>query len=372
MRPALGPFLTTAVALVVATVVVVNPVVTKPTDVQIPAVQLSANSGASVGTLGRSLLDSIAPAPAESTSPLAILKQLFAALAEDATDIGKKAILEAFVAGTVAVTQPELTAESIPYVAPYDPVDPINGPTILIAPISPTSVPTSFVQEVTPALESVLTSVVQDAGYVGGQAVAAAFAAGAVVAAEPKLITKAFTALATGDIQTALRSAVQAVMAPLGPPLMIINALRAVLQKRWAQLTGVVSPPAQQLVTDVRGSQLPTPAAVSATITQPLTTRGVIQRKAPPPRASAGDSTASAAAAGGRTPNGATNLNDGNKAVPGGNKAGLSAVRDALAAVGGQVRQSIKGLGDTLARSAGPRGDAGAGAPAERPSPGAN
>ncbi|MCB0926048.1 MAG: hypothetical protein KDB50_16145, partial [Mycobacterium sp.] len=258
MRGAIGPILTTGVALAAAGVVVANPVVAPRADVQIPAVQLSAGSGDPAGMLDQAFLDAIAPSPPESTNPFSVLRQLISSLAADATYLGKNAIVDAFVAGVAAVSQPELTASSTPYY-PSMADSPELAASVLpgldtkvlaeLAAVGPeASGPvTVVVDSIPPAVQTLVAGVVNDAGYVGGQIIAAAFAAGAVVAAEPGLIGDTLEALIHGDLSGALQTAVKVVAAPLGPPVMILNALRAVVEKHLgaaaAALTAAVPVP---------------------------------------------------------------------------------------------------------------------------------
>ena len=116
MRRAIGPIVTTGVAMVAAGVVVANPILAPRGDVQIPAVSLSA--GTADNMLDQSFLDAIAPAPPQSNSPLSVLKQLVSALAADATYLGKNAIIDAFVAGVGAVTGPQLSPGTTTVVPP--------------------------------------------------------------------------------------------------------------------------------------------------------------------------------------------------------------------------------------------------------------
>lgn len=291
VRGAIGPILTTGVALAAAGVVVANPVVAPRADVQIPAVQLSAGSGDPAGMLDQAFLDAIAPSPPESTNPFSVLRQLISSLAADATHLGKNAIVDAFVAGVAAVSQPELTASSTPY---YPSV--VESPE-LAASVLPgldldvvasladlgaqTSGPVATVTDaIPPAVQTLVAGVVHDAGFVGGQIIVAAFAAGAVVAAEPGLIGDTVEALIHGDLSGALQSAVKAVAAPLGPPVIILDALRSVFEKHVggaaAALTAAVPDPSQtadqpstasladapaQPAADVNGSTTPTIAA---------------------------------------------------------------------------------------------------------------
>jgi hypothetical protein len=241
------------VALVVAGVVVANPIIAPRADVQIPAVKLSAGNDETGGMLDQAFLDAIAPLPSESDNPFSVLKQLITSLAVDATSVGKNAIVDAFVAGVAAVSQPELTASAVPYVGPPFDLPVLTEPPVTgwdlssLAPAVPTasamlSQTTSLVTEaVTPVIQDLVTSLVADAGYVGGGLVAAAFAAGTLVASEPRLIANTLVAIVRGDLNGALENAVKAVAAPLAPPSIILGAVQSIIESHLAQLSGMIA-----------------------------------------------------------------------------------------------------------------------------------
>lgn len=257
MRGAFGPVLTTGVALAAAAVVVANPVMPSRADVQIPAVQLSAGASDALGMLDEEFLKAIAPAPPVSNNPFVIIRDLISSLAADATYLGTNAIVEAFVAGATAVTQPELTASSSPYILgdprvleEQAPADPFWVPFSAFGDAMMTQVelpPPLLVQTVgtndfAPVMAQVVTAVITDVNYVGNQIVTAAFAAGAMLAAEPGLIIDTLRALIDGDVRRALENAVKVVVAPLGPPRIILDAIRTVIQNRLPPLPAVTVP----------------------------------------------------------------------------------------------------------------------------------
>lgn len=266
MRGAVGPFLTTGVALATAGVVVANPIEAPSADVQIPAVALSAGSNDAVSMLDRDFLDAIETEPSRSTNPFTLLRDLISTLAADATHVGKNAIMEAFVAGVTAVSEPELTAVTVPLApesdapAPMFPaLDTPAAQVFLVPGLDMTAieaaleVPTpdwqslvpdssAIVASIGPTVDYLVRSTISDVSYVGGELLAAAFAAGAAVAAEPVLIVKTVIALVNGDFQGALDNAVRAVVAPLEAPAIIINAVQTVVERRIADLTGAPTP----------------------------------------------------------------------------------------------------------------------------------
>lgn len=288
MRRAIGPIVTTGVAIVVAGVVVANPVVAPHTDIQIPAVKLSGSSDASGSMLDQAFLDAIAPGPTDSTSPFSVLKQLITSLAADATSLGRSAIVNAFVSGVAAVSEPDLTASALPYtsdglfgaaaIAPppdfagiaaaaqaagVDPASIVNGVLNGAATISAAVDPTHVTDALGSAVDAVASSVAHDVGYVGHELIAAAFAAGAVVASEPGMIVATLQSLVRGDVQGALQTAIAAATAPLRPTGIIINAFVNVVQSNLSQLaTGV---PTIDVPTPVQAAN---PLAAGATATE--------------------------------------------------------------------------------------------------------
>jgi hypothetical protein len=224
-------------------VVVANPIVAPRADVAIPAVQLSAGNAETIGMLDQAFLDAIAPGPGGSSNPFSVLKDLISGLAADATSLGKDAIVDAFVAGVAAVSPPELTAASSPYLsfagAPVPGFPAITDPhdlSALVPAISDVAVTVSDSREfvandVVPVVRELVASLAADVEYVGTGLIEAAFAVGALVADEPILIARTLTALVNGDFEGALINAVKAVVAPLGPPAMVYNTLRTVVVK---------------------------------------------------------------------------------------------------------------------------------------------
>jgi hypothetical protein len=231
------------VSLVTAGVVVANPIVAPRADVAIPAVQLSAGNTETIGMLDQAFLDAIAPGPAGSSNPFSVLKDLISGLAADAASTGKDVIVDAFVAGVAAVSPPELTAASSPYVpfaatpvpdfsAIIDPHD-FSALVPSMADVTAAAADSSeFVaNDVVPVVREFVANLAADVEFVSTGLIEAAFAVGALVAHEPILIARTLTALVSGDFEGALANAVKAVVAPLGPPAMVYNTLRTVVVK---------------------------------------------------------------------------------------------------------------------------------------------
>ena len=374
MRRAIGPILSTGVALVVAGVVVANPVVAPSADVRIPAVALSAGIDPSAGMLDEAFLDSIATPPPASTNPFAVLRELFSSLAADATSFGKNAIVDAFVAGVTVVTVPELTSLTTPYFPDVAPFNDVAPPAISAADLVGWDVPEDFSglapvtdgpdasfgltsESFVPTVQQIVSELASDAQYVADELVAAAFAAGALIASEPALIYGTLSALIDGDLDGALRHAVAAVTAPLASPLIVLNALRVVVEKHLTpspsllpSLPALPSPPKAA----VRGPSASATIAAPAPVTSPTVTakpesrghRGGASAVAVPAAAARATAPVGAAAAIraelpaeiGET---ATAATEAGKAVP--RRKAAAVARDAAEAVGKTAARPARG-----------------------------
>ena len=373
MRRVIGPILTTGVSLVTAGVVVANPIVAPRADVAIPAVQLSAGNAETIGMLDQAFLDAIAPGPAGSSNPFSVLKDLISGLAADASSMGKDVIVDAFVAGVAAVSPPELTAASSPYLsfvgAPVPGFPAITDPhdlSALVPSMSEVAVAAAdsseFVaNDVAPVVREFVTSLAADVEYVSTGLIEAAFAVGALVAHEPILIARTLTALVSGDFEGALANAVKAVVAPLGPPAMVYNTLRTVVVKYLSPAPRNPAAPA------------PTPASAPEPGTRPAplpTAPGPGQSG--PSESGPSESGPSTADASSRTAR--DNRRNGSP-VPNSTPAGIDAIRPDSGLAGaarkaaGAVRDAISAVGE---QGAGPNsGGAGESAPALTDPPGA-
>ena len=371
MRRVIGPILTTGVSLVTAGVVVANPIVAPRADVAIPAVQLSAGNAETIGMLDQAFLDAIAPGPAGSSNPFSVLKDLISGLAADASSMGKDVIVDAFVAGVAAVSPPELTAASSPYLsfvgAPVPGFPAITDPhdlSALVPAMSEVAVAAAdsseFVaNDVAPVVREFVTSLAADVEYVSTGLIEAAFAVGALVAHEPILIARTLTALVSGDFEGALANAVKAVVAPLGPPAMVYNTLQTVVLK-------YLSPAPRNLAAQAPASA-PEPGARPAPLpTAPGPGQSGPSESGP---SESGPSTADASSRTARD-----NRRNGSP-VPNSTPAGIDAIRPDSGLAGaarkaaGAVRDAISVVGE---QAAGPNsGGAGESAPALTDPPGA-
>ena len=376
MRRVIGPILTTGVSLVTAGVVVANPIVAPRADVAIPAVQLSAGNAETIGMLDQAFLDAIAPGPAGSSNPFSVLKDLISGLAADASSMGKDVIVDAFVAGVAAVSPPELTAASSPYLsfvgAPVPGFPAITDPhdlSALVPSMSEVAVAAAdsseFVaNDVAPVVREFVTSLAADVEFVSTGLIEAAFAVGALVAHEPILIARTLTALVSGDFEGALANAVKAVVAPLGPPAMVYNTLRTVVVKYLSLAPRNPAAPAPASAPEPGTRPAPLPTAPGPGQSGPS--------ESGPSESGPSESGPSTADASSRTAR--DNRRNGNP-VPNATPAGIDAIRPDSGLAGaarkaaGAVRDAISAVGE---QGAGPNsGGAGESAPALTDPPGA-
>ena len=368
MRRAIGPILSTGVALVVAGVVVANPVVAPGADVRIPAVALSAGTDPSAGMLDEAFLDSIATPPPVSTNPFAVLRELFSSLAADATSFGKNAIVDAFVAGVTVVTVPELTSVTTPYFPDVAPPMPSAADLVgwdvpeysssELAPVTggPDATFGLSSESFVPTVQQIVSGLASDAQYVADELVAAAFAAGALIASEPALIYGTLSALIDGDLDGALRHAVAAITAPLASPLIVLNALRVVVEKNLVPGPSLLpSLPSQPNPAQAPVRRLSALAAVVGPVTSPTVTVDTETRRdrsgdvVLPPTAARATAPVGAAAAIraelpaeiGETATAATDPTDAGKAVP--RRKAAAVARDAAEAVGKTAARPTRG-----------------------------
>ncbi|WP_328359375.1 hypothetical protein OG976_06315 [Mycobacterium sp. NBC_00419] len=329
VRRGIGAIVTTAVALVGATVVVANPVSVPQSDVRVPAVELSAGASASATIRDQAFIDAIALDPSD-TGPASTLKRMLAELVTHATLLGGKAVEQVFDARTTTSADamtPTLTAAwlaSLPTEAA--PVRPLSGTGPAGLPAAPAAP-----GDIDPVLRQALTSLAGDVGYVGGQVVVAAVAAGALVSAEPQLIADTITALGYGDLRTAAATAITAVSAPVVAPLIVADAVNTVVRNRLVPLSALQTRDG----TDTSTSAAPAP--------HPTTAAGLRRHVA---------AEITAAAAAGSTDVAATGARGGNKAsVP-------TALRAKVAAAVQSVRTSTDRFGTAVGTALSPHATA--------------
>jgi hypothetical protein len=340
------------VSLVTAGVVVANPIVAPRADVAIPAVQLSAGNTETIGMLDQAFLDAIAPGPAGSSNPFSVLKDLISGLAADATSMGKDVIVDAFVAGVAAVSPPELTAASSPYVplaaTPVPDFSAITDPrdfSALVPSMADVAAAAADSREfvandVVPVVRELVASLAADVEYVSTGLIEAAFAVGALVAHEPILIVRTFTALVSGDFEGALTNAVKAVVAPLGPPAMVYDTLRTVVVKYLSPAPRNPAAPASAPAPGARPAPLPTAPGPSESGPS----------ESDPPGSDAAESGPGVADA---TPRIARDNRRHRNPVPGATPVGIDDVRPD-ASLAGAARKAAGAVRDAISAVAGP------------------
>lgn len=230
MRRALGPFLTTGVALVAATVVVANPVVPPSRDMQISTTQLSTNPDL-LSPSDKSLLSALTPQlPVSGIGPA--LAQILAALAADAERINREV--------TSAIGPEAVTAAALPEQTAYRP-DAIAAPFVESANATAVAADLGFASEVSSsAVVQVLSGLVADTSYLGGRVVEASYALVEVIFRVPEFVVTAVLDLLHGDITGALDTVKSAIKAFFGPALTILDGIRDVL---YGRQTPPVPPP---------------------------------------------------------------------------------------------------------------------------------
>lgn len=387
MRGVIGPVLTTGIALAAAAVVVANPVIPPRSDVQIPAVQLSVGTGDALAMLDEEFLNAIAPQPPESTNPFVIIRDLISSLAADATYLGTSAIVDAFVAGATAVTQPELTASSFPYAPPVQPwtvesaLGRATGSELTVYLPADLITPSVVLNEIDPVVAHVVTAVVNDVSSVGNQLVTAAFATGVMLAAEPGLIVDTLRALISGDVRGALDSAVKAVVAPLGPTRIILDAIRAVVENRLPMLPASVLPvtePAVPAEAPQPGASIPATGADAAADAVAVATAPSPAPRVTKQRGPASEIKAVVTRATGTPEESAEGLADAveradtvetvdvatddlNTPKPGQRPGRSAGIGDAVSAVGDAARAGLRDIGDSVRKATGRAAKAAAG-----------
>ncbi|BBY62630.1 hypothetical protein [Mycolicibacterium helvum] len=222
MRRALGPFLTTGVALVAATVVVANPVAPPSRDMQISTTQLSTSPDL-LSPSDKSLLSALTPQlPLSGIGPA--LAQILAALAADADRISREVASEAGPQGLATGALSEQTAyrpESM--VAQF-----VESPNA-----TPVAASTGFASAVVSSdVVQVLNGLVADTSYLGGKVVEASYALVQVIIRVPEFVITAALDLLNGNVAGALETVQSAVQAFFGPGLIILDGIRDVLYGR--------------------------------------------------------------------------------------------------------------------------------------------
>ncbi|WP_445166589.1 hypothetical protein ACTXG7_22485 [Mycolicibacterium sp. Dal123E01] len=235
MRRALGPFLTTGVALVAATVVVANPVAPPSRDMQISTTQLSTSPDL-LSPSDKSLLSALTPQlPVAGLGPA--LAQILAALAADADRISREVVSD---------VEPPAAASPLAEQTAYH-VEQVVGPVLESPNPAPTAATMSFSPtSVTNDVVDALNGLVLDTSYLGGKVVEAAFTLVDVIIRTPQFLVTAFVDLLNGDVAGAMDTVKSAIKAFFGPGLILLDGIRDVLYGR--QLPAMALPSAAKVL----------------------------------------------------------------------------------------------------------------------------
>jgi hypothetical protein len=358
MYAAIRPLVTSGVALLGAAVIVANPIAFPTPNVAIRADQSAADPHRGLYLLDPTFLAAIAALDAAPTDPTESVPHLLAALTHGGPPVSREAIEAAYAAGVAMVSGPTHGAGSVP-----------NLPAGVGSSNNPLANPTVNFQQT-------LAKLVEDGNGVGAQVVASAFAAGAVAAAMPTLLVSTVTSAATGDLTVALYSAASAVIAPIGPPAMVVDAVRTVIENQVAEVTGTAPPAAvpevavQSQVHEESATESLAGANQSASGTAESDQAAATtepEDQAAPKRAETTTATTSADGDGttqdDTTTNGATDLTDGNKVEPGTEADSSNPIITSIERLAEQLRrlagQREPGAGTGSAGTDGPSGPAG-------------
>jgi hypothetical protein len=194
--------------------------------------------------------------------------------------------------------------------------------------------------DVVPVVRELVASLAADVEYVSTGLIEAAFAVGALVAHEPILIVRTFTALVSGDFEGALTNAVKAVVAPLGPPAMVYDTLRTVVVKYLSPAPRNPAAPASAPAPGARPAPLPTAPGPSESGPS----------ESDPPGSDAAESGPGVADA---TPRIARDNRRHRNPVPGATPVGIDDVRPD-ASLAGAARKAAGAVRDAISAVAGP------------------
>ncbi|BBY62486.1 hypothetical protein [Mycolicibacterium helvum] len=349
MRRGIGAIFSTGMALVVATVVVANPVSAPPSDIRVPAVKLSGDSAVSNAALDRALFAALARNPADS-GPAILFKRSVAGVVTNVTLLSGRAVKEASRVRPVVDAASAPAAPPPPSVLPKAVADLLSG---ALTNVVATNLPAATIDD--RALRHAVTSVGDYVGYVSVKAVEVTNEAGTIAPASPKRIAETLATLTHG-VDTTITAALRAVAAPLAPPSMAVQEIRTEVRKQLTELAdrlrrSVPAPP--RIVPVTRPAPVDRTTSSQATLGHGRGTTVTTKPAASTDRTDPGLTKHA-------TVNGATDLSDGNKAVPHKKapqsplrqraEATLSQVRDSL----NQARDALEHLGNALPKAAAP------------------
>jgi hypothetical protein len=261
VRKAMGPVLTTGVALVAAAVVVANPVAPPVRDLQISTTQLSTSPEALI-PFDKNLLKSISQ-PASGFN--AALAQILGALAAEADRIGTE--VNSNVSGPF--TPASAAASQTPPAFVPSPVDVAPGATPNGTPAASTTV-VAAAAAASPTMQLVFSAVNADTKYLGNKVVEAVDAAVNAIFNTPDLIFRAVRAVLLGDLATAYATIVEAVKAFFDPGLILVGGIDNVVGQYGPPPT---NPTAAASAAAASSSRVAAPPAIAAeqSVTDPDT-----------------------------------------------------------------------------------------------------
>ncbi|APE18746.1 hypothetical protein BOH72_29200 [Mycobacterium sp. WY10] len=340
-----------------ATVVVANPVSAPQSEVRVPPVKLSADSTTNAA-LDRALLETLTR-DAGNSSPTDPFKRVVAGVVTNVTMLSGRAVDEALWTEVPGKPAPVRGPSPQPYVPPKAVADLMSGKPAFRPP--PNASPAVIEDR---ALQHAVTSVGDYVGYVSVQGVEGAVAAARIAVAKPRLIADTLATLTDGDVDAAISTALRVVAVPVGPPSNIVKAIRTQVRQRLTELVDTLRRPSQSRPTATstaiasatadsvaslrrtlghrRGLAVPTKAGAS---TRPGTSTNPETTTDPADAGNAANTEPKRTAV-----NGATDLSDGNKAVPR-TRAPQSPAQQGTESPVNQVRTSLDRFADTLRKA---------------------
>ncbi|PND56320.1 hypothetical protein CRM90_18555 [Mycobacterium sp. ENV421] len=343
-----------------ATVVVANPVSAPQSEVRVPPVKLSADTTASTTALDRALLETLTR-DTGATSPADPLKKVVAGVVTNVTMLSGRAVDEAFWSDVPGTPTPMRVPSPVP---PKAVADLISGKTAAV----PSANASAAISE--DRLQRAVTSVADYVGYVSVQVVEATVAAARIAVAKPRLIADTLAALTDGDVDAAITTALRVVAVPIGPPSKIVKAIRSEVRQRLTELTDILRPPPPSRPKATSAVTLSAVADGVASLRRTLGHRRSLTVTARPgasskpatstttetstkPETSADPTDTGTVTTPDTKPtaaNGATDLSDGNKAVPR-TKAPQSPGQQRVETSVTKVRTSLDRFADTLRKA---------------------
>lgn len=219
MRKAMGPILTTGVALVAAAVIVANPVAPPVRDLQISTTQLSTSPEALI-PFDKNLLKSI-PQPSAVGGFDTALAQILGALAAEADRISSGVTSGASITPVPAAAGTGAQSFSTPAANEIPPVRTPDGAPSTSSTLSPVLSAAS-----TPGIQQIVSDLAAaDTTYLGNKVSEAAYAAVDAIVNTPNLVVKVVQKFFNGDLPAAVEAVVEAIKAFFNPGLILVGGI---------------------------------------------------------------------------------------------------------------------------------------------------